>query len=96
MSTLTKTPPGLKKSADFWVDVEVPYNKIVEKWSSKYLPRMGNHMENNRLQRRVLAIYFKTLGRREVPQDRKEALEFLWEKDKDRVYNLCRNVSLLS
>lgn len=89
MSTLTRTPPGLKKSGDFWVDVEVPYNKIMEKWSGKYRPRMRRYMENSRLQRRVLAIYFKTLGRRNVPQDRNEALEFLWEKDKDRVYNLC-------
>ena len=89
MSTLVKSPPGIEKSADFWVDVEVPYNKIVDKWSEKYRQRMVGHMENNRLQRRVFSIYFTMLGRREIPQDRIEALDFLYEKRESWVYNLC-------
>ena len=89
MSTLVQTPPGIQKSAEFWVDVEVPYNKVVEKWSDKYRGRMVNRMETNRLQRKVFSIYFTMLGRRDVPQDRVEALDTLYEKREEWVYNLC-------
>lgn len=90
MSTLAKSPPGLDKSEDYWKDVEVPYGKISNKWDRKYRSRMRAHMKNGRLQKRVLAIYFKLMGRGDdFPHEREEALDELEEYNQDWVFNLC-------
>lgn len=90
MSTLTHSPPGLSESSDYWIDVEVPYNKISEKWGRKYRGKLQGHMETGRLQKRVFSIYFKAMGRGDdFPHDRSEALEELESHDIDWAYNLC-------
>lgn len=89
MSAVTEQPPGLEEPADFWVDVEVPYNKIVKKWDRVYSGKMENHMNNARLQRKVLSIYFSLLGNDDFPNSRAEALAQLESLNMDLVYNLC-------
>lgn len=89
MSTLTSSPPGLDKARKYWVDVEVPYTKIVEKWDWKYKPRLHQHMENGRLQKRVLSIYFKSMGKTDFAHNREDALDELIEHDREWAVNLC-------
>lgn len=89
MSTLTTSPPGFEKGKEYWVDVEVPYTKIDQKWARKYKPRLHQHMNNGRLQKRVLSIYFKSMGKTDFAHDREEALDQLEEHSKDWAINLC-------
>lgn len=79
----------MDKSDEYWVDVEVPYNKIVEKWDRKYAGRMNQHMTNGRLQGKILSIYFNILGNDEFSHDRSAALESLETLNMELVYNLC-------
>jgi len=89
MSTLTTTPPGFSKGKEYWVDLEVPYTKIDQKWDRKYKPRLHQHMANGRLQKGVLSIYFKSMGKTDFAHDREEALNQLVEHDKKWAINLC-------
>lgn len=89
MSTLTATHSGLNKGKEYWVDVEVPYSKIVEKWDRKFKPRLKRHIKNGRLQKRVLAIYFKAIGVTDFPHDRSEAIDELKDRRKEWAINLC-------
>lgn len=89
MPTLTTQPPGLNKGKEYWVDIEVPYSKIVEKWGRKYKPRLNQHIKNGRLQKRVLSIYFKSMGITKFPHDRDDAVEKLENKREEWAINLC-------
>ena len=89
MSTLTTSPPGFTKGKEFWVDVEVPYTKIEQKWDWKYKHRLHQHINNGRLQKRVLSIYFKSMGRTDFAHEREEALNQIEEYDKEWAVNLC-------
>lgn len=71
------------------MDIEIPYSKIVDKWERKYKPRLGQHIENGRLQKRVLSIYYKCLGETDFPHDRAEAVQELEEINKRWAVNLC-------
>lgn len=89
MSSSSLKLPGINKRSNYWRDVEVPYTKIKNKWSNKYRPRLSNHKENSRLQKKVLGIYFEYLGRSDYPNDREKAVDQLDKAEHEYALNLC-------
>jgi len=93
-----KTPPmseseftslSLEGDREFWVDIEVPYGKIREKWDEEYERRIRDRLDGGLLHERILDLYFELIGQSNRPDDPVIAFEQLVENDERLGYNLC-------
>lgn len=53
--------PDLEIDGELWVELEVPYGKIKEKWGQRYEAELKSHIEKGRIGESILRIYASLL-----------------------------------
>jgi len=79
--------PSLNIEEDLWVELEVPYGKIKQKWEDRYEAELREHVEKRRINQDVLEIY-TTLAGIFHTEEREEALDEILAHDERWGYNL--------
>lgn len=75
MSEVAAREPSLNVEPDLWVDLEVPYHKIDEKWDERYEAKLRTLVGEGRIQPRTLHLYLRLEDNWEDPDDAEAALE---------------------
>lgn len=70
-----------------WVELEIPYGKIKEKWDIRYKANLRQHVEKNRIREHVLRIYTE-LNDIYDADSREAALDKLLAENEELGYNL--------
>lgn len=89
MSEADLSELSLTDDRDFWVDIEVPYGKIREKWATKYEPQIRERISKGHIHKRILELYFILIGESNPPVSPEVGFDQLVEHDERIGYNLC-------
>jgi len=87
MSNKQLNSRSLTIDEDLWVELEIPYGKIKEKWDQKYKHKLKNHVKKDRIDYSVLKIYLELLDIYHCT-DAEEALEEILDHNLTWGYNL--------
>lgn len=79
--------PDLEIDGDLWVELEVPYGKIKEKWGQRYEAELESHIQKGRIEESILRIYAVLLGLNHL-ESPKVLLEEITTHDQRWGYNL--------
>ena len=87
MSKVTRDLPELEIDEELWIDLEVPYGKIREKWDQRYERELRRLVEKNIIGEKILGIYLSLFEIHDA-EDREDTLEKILDEDERLGYNL--------
>lgn len=87
MAEVEQEVPELTVSNEYWLDLEVPYNKISSKWDTEYEARLRRFVGGDRISSHTFEVYFELLDH-SFPNDKHIALEQILDHDLTWGFNL--------
>lgn len=87
MAETQKERPELDVSREYWLDLEIPYNKIRAKWDTEYEARLRRFVVDDRISSYTFQVYFE-LKDRQPPTDKHIAFNQILDYDPAWGHNL--------
>lgn len=81
--------PDYEVDRGFWLDLEVPFQSIIDDWDRTYYDEVVDRLEDGRMDKRTLQLYYLITDFREIPDDEKTAFDLLIDHDAELGYNIC-------
>lgn len=79
--------PTLSVSGEYWLDLEVPFQKYKSKWETEYGNRLRRYTHDDRISSRALDVYHQIMDET-LPKSKMIALENIIDEDKEWGLNL--------